>query len=237
MPCNDIILSGNAIYMFHLTGVSNNSVLLFLDKNCEYFACELFISLYTYKFTPESITRGWIHSTARYLHMAKLFFFMWLSITECQYLFLTHLVSKLSKATNLTCPSLFQPRGPQGCSRFFPAPSITGNLFNLISRSPSKLFPFLFHSSSPRSFWTSFQFSLDLQVSKSMLLLLYTNTVICHSEHVYSYLLIFTSSIHWFLSIPSLDMTHGHLIFNVLQKHLNMNVSILLLSTSFVLNA
>ena len=39
------------------------------------------------------------------------------------------------------------------------------------------------------------------------------------------------------LSISSLDMTYGYLIFNILLKHLNMKVSILLLSTSLTLHS
>ena len=58
---------------------------------------------------------------------------------------------------------------------------------------------------------------------------------------IHFHLLILTSSLILLslvlLSISSLDMTYGHLIFNILLQHLNMKVSILLLSTSFTLHA
>ena len=60
--------------------------------------------------------------------------------------------------------------------------------------------------------------SFALQVSTSVLL--YNH---CHSLVL--------------LSISSLDMTYGHLIFNILLKHLNIKVYILLLSTSLTLHA
>ena len=57
---------------------------------------------------------------------------------------------------------------------------------------------------------------------------------------IHFHLLILTSSLILLslvlLSISSLDMTYGHLFFNILLKQLNMKVSILLLSTSFTLH-
>ena len=125
---------------------------------------------------------------------------------------------------------LFRPSGPQGCSAYFPVCPISGHRPGFIPRSLSYLFSFFIHCSPQGCSRTSHDNAV-IQLSSFIL-----STCPIHLN-----LLVFTLSLIFvtlvLLSISSFDTMYGHLIFNILRRHLNINTSIFQLTPSFIYQA